>query len=70
MKREVLKDLHLKSGTYEIESEILVKIAKRKFRIREVPVSFEQRTYGKSTLDPIVDGFRIFMSIFTSYLKG
>jgi glycosyltransferase involved in cell wall biosynthesis len=70
MKREVLKDLHLKSGTYEIESEMLVKIAKRKFRVSEVPVSFEQRTYGKSTLDPIVDGFRIFMSIFTSYLKG
>jgi glycosyltransferase involved in cell wall biosynthesis len=70
MKREVLKDLHLKSGTYEIESEMLVKIAKRKFRVSEVPVNFEQRTYGKSTLDPIVDGFRIFMSIFTSYLKG
>ena len=70
MKREVFKDLHLKSSTYEIESEMLVKIARRRFRVREVPVSFEQRTYGKSTLDPIVDGFRIFMSIFTSYLKG
>lgn len=70
MKREVLKGLRLRSGTYEIESEMLVKIARRRFRVCEVPVSFEQRTYGVSTLDPIVDGFRIFMSIFTSYLKG
>jgi glycosyltransferase involved in cell wall biosynthesis len=28
------------------------------------------RTFGKSTLDPIVDGFKILMSIVTSYLKG
>jgi glycosyltransferase involved in cell wall biosynthesis len=70
MKSEVLENLRLKSGTYEIESEMLVKIARRGFRVREVPVSFEQRTYGKSTLDPIVDGFKILMSIVTSYLKG
>ena len=70
MKSEVLENLNLKSGGYEIESEMLVKIARRGFRVREVPVSFEQRTYGKSTLDPIVDGFKILMSIVTSYLKG
>ena len=70
MKSKVLKSLNLKSGTYEIESEMLVKIARRRFRVREVPVSFEQRTYGKSTLDPIVDGFKILMSIVSSYLKG
>jgi glycosyltransferase involved in cell wall biosynthesis len=70
MKHAVLENLSLKSGEYEIESEILVKIARRGFRVREVPVSFEQRTYGKSTLDPIVDGFKILKSIFTSYLKG
>ena len=70
MKSEVLENLSLKSGGYEIESEMLVKIARRRFRVREVPVSFEQRTYGRSTLDPIVDGFRILMSIVTSYLKG
>jgi glycosyltransferase involved in cell wall biosynthesis len=70
LKRKVLDGLRLKSSTYEIESEMLVKIARKKFRIQEVPVSFEQRTYGVTTLDPIVDGFKIFMSIFMSYLKG
>jgi glycosyltransferase involved in cell wall biosynthesis len=70
MKSKVLEKLSLKSNTYEIESEMLVKIAQGGFRVREVPVSFEQRTFGKSTLDPIVDGFKILMSIVISYLKG
>lgn len=70
MKSAVLENLNLKSNTYEIESEMLVKIARSGFRVREIPVSFEQRTYGKSTLDPIVDGFKILMSIVASYLKG
>jgi len=70
MKRAVLENLILKSSEYEIESEMLVKIARRGFRIQETPVSFEQRTYGVSTLDPIFDGFKILMSIFTSFLKG
>ena len=70
MKSKVLENLSLRSGGYEIESEMLVKIARRRFRVREVPVSFEQRTYGRSTLDPIIDGLRILMSILTSYLKG
>jgi glycosyltransferase involved in cell wall biosynthesis len=69
MKRVVLEGLRLKSGTYEIESEMLVKIAHRGFRVCEVPISFEQRTYGVSTLDPIFDGLKILMSIFTSYLR-
>ena len=69
MRNRVLKGLNLRSGTYEIESEMLVKIAHHRFRICEVPVSFEQRTYGVSTLDPIFDGLKILMSIFTSYLR-
>jgi glycosyltransferase involved in cell wall biosynthesis len=69
MRSAVLKDLKMRSGTYEIESEMLVKIAHRRFRITEVPISFEQRTYGVSTLDPIVDGLKILASIFTSYLR-
>ena len=70
MRSVVLENLSLKSDEYQIESEMLVKIAKKGFRVCEVPISFEQRTYGRSRLDPIVDGFKIFLSIFTSYLKG
>jgi glycosyltransferase involved in cell wall biosynthesis len=70
MKSEVLKNLRLKSGEYEIESEMLVKTVQRGFRVKEVPISFEQRTYGKSRLDPVVDGFKILSSIVLAYVKG
>jgi glycosyltransferase involved in cell wall biosynthesis len=70
IKSDVLKTLRLKSDEYEIESEMLVKTAQRGFRVREVPISFKQRTYGKSRLDPAIDGFKILMSILMAYVKG
>ncbi len=70
MKREVLLKQKLKSGTYEIESEMLVKTVKKNFRVTEVPISFEQRTYGRSGVDPMKDGAKILFSIVLAYLKG
>jgi len=70
MKREVLKKQKLKSGTYEIESEMLVKTAKAGFRVAEVPISFEQRTYGRSGVDPMVDGSKILLSIIMAFMKA
>lgn len=70
MKSEIVKASYLVSGGYEIESEMLVKTARRGFRVKEVPISFEQRTYGRSRLDPMVDGFRILLSIVAAYMKG
>ncbi|MFA5572085.1 MAG: glycosyltransferase family 2 protein [Crenarchaeota archaeon] len=70
MKREVLSKQRLKSEEYEIESEMLVKAVKAGFRISEVPITFEQRTYGRSGVDPMVDGSKILFSIFMAYLKG
>lgn len=70
IKTVVLKNLDLESEEYEIESEMLVKTVRQRFRVREVPISFNQRTYGVSGLDPIVDGFKILLSILTSFLKG
>lgn len=70
MKREVLAGQKLKSGEYEIESEMLVKTAKQGFRVAEVPITFEQRTYGRSGVDPMVDGSKILLSIIIAYLRG
>jgi glycosyltransferase involved in cell wall biosynthesis len=70
MKSEILRNMSLKSGEYEIESEMLVKTARQGFRIREVQINFEQRTYGISRLDPMVDGFKILLSIVTAYMRG
>jgi len=70
MKFAVLKNMRLKSGEYEIESEMLVKTARQGFKVTEVPISFEQRTYGISRLDPLIDGFKILLSIVSAYFKG
>jgi glycosyltransferase involved in cell wall biosynthesis len=65
----VLRNMRLESSGYEIESEMLVKTVRQGFKVVEVPISFEQRTYGTSRLDPIVDGFRILFSILLAYMK-
>ena len=70
MKSEIMRASRLVSCGYEIESEMLVKTTRKGFKVKEVPISFEQRTYGRSRLDPMVDGFRILMSIVAAYLKG
>ena len=70
MTQQVLKSIKLTSGEYEIESEMLVKIARKHFRIKEVPISFEQRTYGRSGVDPIVDGLKILLSIMTAFVRS
>jgi len=70
IKAGVLKTLCLKSNEYEIESEMLVKAVQKGFRVKEVPISFMQRTYGKSRLDPVADGFKILLSILKAYVKG
>ena len=44
-RKEVLKDLSLKSNRFGFEPEFTMKIAKRKFRIYEVPISYSGRTY-------------------------
>jgi glycosyltransferase involved in cell wall biosynthesis len=70
MKSKILLNMSLRSGEYEIESEMLVKTARQGFRVLEVPISFEQRTYGTSRLDPVVDGFKILLSIVKAYVRG
>jgi glycosyltransferase involved in cell wall biosynthesis len=70
MKASVLRNMSLNSSGYEIESEMLVKTARQRFRVKEAPISFEQRTYGTSRLDPMVDGFKILLSIVSAYIRG
>jgi glycosyltransferase involved in cell wall biosynthesis len=70
MKREVVDKLKLYAREYEIESEMLVKTAKAGFRVAEVPISFEQRTYGHSGVDPLWDGSKILYSIWLARFRG
>ena len=46
-RREVLKNIHLKSNRFGFEPEITAKIAKGNWRVYEVPISYAGRTYGE-----------------------
>lgn len=70
MTRSVLANMMLGSGGYEIESEMLVKSARKQFRIVEVPITYDQRTYGRSGIDPLRDGLKILASILWAYLRS
>ena len=65
----LIKGMKLSSRGYEVESEMLVKALKMGARVAEAPISFIQRTVGRSKLDPIRDGARILYAIIASYLS-
>jgi glycosyltransferase involved in cell wall biosynthesis len=44
-RREVFRDITLKSNRFGFEPEITAKIAKRKWRVYEIPISYDGRTY-------------------------
>jgi glycosyltransferase involved in cell wall biosynthesis len=63
LKRDVLKDLALKSEGYEIEAEMTARMLKRGRVIREVPITYTQRTTGVSKVVTFKDGFKILRTI-------
>jgi glycosyltransferase involved in cell wall biosynthesis len=44
-RREVLKDIQIKSNRFGFEPEITAKVSKGKWRVYEVPISYAGRTY-------------------------
>jgi hypothetical protein len=64
-----------KAGQYAVltetavYTEMLVKTAKCRFRVFEVPISFTRRTYGSSSVDFLHDGFKIFVSIVSARVR-
>jgi glycosyltransferase involved in cell wall biosynthesis len=69
IRASLIKQMKLTSRGYEVESEMLVKALRMGARVKETPISFDQRTVGNSKLDPIRDGTRIFYAILASYLS-
>jgi glycosyltransferase involved in cell wall biosynthesis len=55
---EVLKSLPLRARGFDIEPEITVKIAKRKYRVYEVGISYSGRTYEEGKKITWVDGLK------------
>ncbi len=64
-RREVLKDIDLKSNRFGFEPEVTAKIAKRrpKWRIYEVPISYSGRTYEEGKKIGFKDAVQAFFCI-------
>jgi glycosyltransferase involved in cell wall biosynthesis len=69
IRASLIKKMKLTSHGYEVESEMLVKALRIGARVKETPISFDQRTMGNSKLDPLRDGTRILYAIIASYLS-
>lgn len=57
IKRKIMEDINLESSNYEIESEILIKAAKKGFKIYSVPIKTVYKG-EKSKINPIIDTIR------------
>lgn len=55
--REVLSGIQLKSNRFELCPELVAKIAKRKYKILEVPISFNGRSKNEGKKIRLMDGF-------------
>jgi glycosyltransferase involved in cell wall biosynthesis len=57
-RREVLQEIHLKSNRFGFEPEITAKIAKKPWRVYEVPITYAGRTYEEGKKITWKDGVK------------
>jgi glycosyltransferase involved in cell wall biosynthesis len=63
LRREVIKDMKLQSNRFGFEPEITARIAKGKWRVYEVPISYSGRSYDEGKKITWRDGFVALYSI-------
>lgn len=66
---EVLKNIQIKSNRFGFEPEITVKVAKRKWRVYEVPISYHGRTYAEGKKITWKDGIVTLYALVRFWLK-
>lgn len=66
---EVLKSIGIESKRFGFEVEATVKVAKKKYRIYEVPISYYGRTYAEGKKITWKDGFAAFYFLVRFWLK-
>jgi len=67
IKRNLIKDLKLKSTGFEIETEITIKSIKNNYKIIEIPIDYKSRKDSK--LKTFKDGLKIFKTIINLYVN-
>ena len=67
-RREVLQGMTLKSNRFGFEPEFTAKIAKKKVRVFEIPISYSGRTYEEGKKIGLKDAFQALWCIFRFWL--
>lgn len=62
-RREVLQGITIRSDRFNFEPEITAKMAKKKLRIYEVPISYAGRTYEEGKKIGVMDGIEALWTI-------
>lgn len=66
---EVLKGIEVKSKRFGFEPEITIKVAKKGYRLYEVPISYHGRTYAEGKKITWKDGIAAFYFVVRFWLK-
>lgn len=69
-KKNVLKNITLDSADFGYEAEIVIKAAKKKYKIVDVPISYKRRMIGASNVNTFRDGFSVLKTIVKTGLSG
>jgi hypothetical protein len=56
-RREVVEDMKIRAKRFDFEPEFTAKVLKRKYRIFEVPISFNPRDYSQGKKIKLKDAF-------------
>ena len=64
-----LKNIELKEKSFSFEPEITIKLAKKKFKFFEVPITYNGRSYNEGKKIGLKDAFIAFKAIFIYSLK-
>lgn len=62
-KKEVINEITLRSNRFGFEPEFTMKIAKKGFRVYEVPISYSGRTYQEGKKIGWKDGIKAIVAI-------
>ena len=67
IKKKAIEGIRLYTSHFDTESEILIKVAKRRFKIKSVPIRTIYRE-ERSKIRPLIDTLRFFKLLFSSLL--
>ena len=68
--KNVLKEIKLSTSNFEIESEVIIRAARKGFKITEIPIStvYLEDSTKKSKIHPVVDTLRFFRFVLKNLL--